>query len=83
MGHGTPDGSSSSLRNLPKPLPFAAAIQYWANAHIANSSGMVMLAVAAMFRPGMMPHRLNTKMVMNSVVIIGTYCLPRSSPMIW
>ena len=36
--------------------------------------------VAAMFMPGMMPHKLNTKIVKNRVVIIGTYRRPRSSP---
>ncbi len=33
---------------------------------------MTTVAVAAMFIPGMMPHRLNTKIVKNNVEIIGT-----------
>lgn len=38
----------------------------------ANTSGMTTVALAAMFIPGMMPHRLKMKIVKNRVVIVGT-----------
>lgn len=39
---------------------------------MANTSGSVMVALAAILKPGMMPHRLKTNNVQNTVVIIGT-----------
>ena len=39
---------------------------------MANTRGSVMDALAAMLKPGMMPHRLKTSNVQNTVVIIGT-----------
>ena len=48
------------------------AIQYWQKHHMANTRGSVMDALAAMLKPGMMPHRLKTNNVQNTVVIIGT-----------
>ncbi len=47
-------------------------IQYWISVQTANTSGMTTVALAAMFIPGMMPHRLKMKIVKNRVVIIGT-----------
>ena len=56
------------------PLVFAVwtLIQYWISVQTANTSGMTTVALAAMFIPGMMPHRLKMKIVKNRVVIIGT-----------
>ena len=48
------------------------ARQYCTNTHSANANGITTEAVAAMFIPGMMPHRLKMNTVMKMVVIIGT-----------